>query len=85
MMMKLINLVIPPAPAPPEYGPATNRSRSWSSRMQPPPLLSAQGRDKLNMRSLELLNFTSMSTHYLEKAPSTVYQQISLLLAEWAY
>ena len=56
-MMKLINLVIPPAPAPPEYGPATNRSRSGSSRMQPPPLLSAQGRDKLNMRSLELLNF----------------------------
>ena len=84
MMMKLINLVIPPAPAPPQYGPATNRSRSGSSRMQPP-LLSAQGRDKLNMRSLELLIFTSMSTHYLEKAPSTFYQQISLLLAEWAY
>ena len=56
MMMKLINLVIPPAPAPPQYGPATNRSRSGSSRMQPP-LLSAQGRDKLNMRSLEILNF----------------------------
>ena len=33
--MKLINLVIPPAPAPPEYGPATNRSAAVGPGLGP--------------------------------------------------